>query len=255
MRMKELLISELKRYARKFPNTVKFMLDNYTGNLRCRRCGSLVFREPEIKHYPYQCLHCDENMFSFEVKKSDKPVTVCEVEDLVCCALGSLGLDEDNELYFVRKHAARLLISKNTLLGYELEDGELDRTDDKEIKQFMIRPITGVSFDELWNHGKQHCSKYTIYLNCDEVFTERRPDLLNYQVTNDLMYGKKDIVAAGREYNDFVRKSFRNTEKEYAGYLNLHRELLSKRIKWAIDHLVEIKELGKGRFNILYEEC
>lgn len=252
--MKELLRFGLKPYARKFPNTVKFILENYAGNLRCNRCGRMVLKEPNIEQYPYQCMHCDENMFSIELSKGKQLITPLEIEELVNCTLISLEPDDYDTVYFEKKFAAQLLTAKNILLGYELEDGELDRIDGKEVKQFLIRAAAGDKFNELWNHGKTHCSKFTIYLNSSDVFVERRPDLNNYQTKNDLMYGEEDIVVAGKAYNEFVRKSFRNTKAEYAGYLDRHKSLFFRRIKWTIDHLIEIKDLGNGNYNILYYE-
>lgn len=36
----------------------------------CRRCGHPVY-ESDNPEYGYQCFHCDEDMYSFEVKKQD----------------------------------------------------------------------------------------------------------------------------------------------------------------------------------------
>lgn len=42
-------------------------------NRRCHRCHSIVF-ESDLEGYPFVCLDCDENMFSFEtyIDEDDK---------------------------------------------------------------------------------------------------------------------------------------------------------------------------------------
>ena len=45
---------------------------NHKTNLKCKRCGNFVYKEIHRRNpsfdYPYVCLNCDENMFSFEVE-------------------------------------------------------------------------------------------------------------------------------------------------------------------------------------------
>lgn len=72
----------LEKYKHKYPNSVKYIEDNLT-DLRCFRCGSLLLKEPEPEEYPYQCLACDENMFSFEAIKNDTALTDNEVKNML----------------------------------------------------------------------------------------------------------------------------------------------------------------------------
>lgn len=40
---------------------------------KCKRCGCYVLCEKFIgQYYPYYCVNCDENMFTFETVKSEK---------------------------------------------------------------------------------------------------------------------------------------------------------------------------------------
>lgn len=38
----------------------------------CNRCGHKVVRETKIKHYPFFCPNCDENMYRFETTNVKK---------------------------------------------------------------------------------------------------------------------------------------------------------------------------------------
>lgn len=82
----------LEKYKHKYPNSVKYIEDNLT-DLRCFRCGSLLLKESEPEEYPYQCLACDENMFSFEAIKNDTALTDNEVKNMLEYVLRELKLD------------------------------------------------------------------------------------------------------------------------------------------------------------------
>lgn len=60
---------------------VTYVLKNLT-NLRCNHCGHIVLREPSGAAYPYQCLHCDENMFGIEVTPCEE-IPDAEMDELV----------------------------------------------------------------------------------------------------------------------------------------------------------------------------
>lgn len=83
----------LEKYRQKYPNSVKYIEDNLT-DLRCFRCGSLLLKEPESEEYPYQCLTCDENMFSFETIKSETALTDNEAKNMLEYVLRELKLDK-----------------------------------------------------------------------------------------------------------------------------------------------------------------
>lgn len=57
------------------------------------RCGSVVLKEPMIKEYPYQCMSCDENMYSIETHKGIYH-TVEEFDELCCNVRDLLLLDD-----------------------------------------------------------------------------------------------------------------------------------------------------------------
>ena len=51
-------------------------------------------KEPESEEYPYQCLTCDENMFSFEARKSETALTDNEANNMLEYVLRELKLDK-----------------------------------------------------------------------------------------------------------------------------------------------------------------
>lgn len=253
--MREDLYKVLKKYARKFPKTVNFIFENEAGNARCARCGHIVLKEPFAEGYPYQCMTCDENLLDFEVRTDRQPCTVAEMEQLIEDTAYLLLLDTIADKYFERKHAAKLLTGDNILIGYELEDGALEKVGDQEIKQMLVRPISSDSFKELWEHGKTYCSKFTIYLRAGNLFVERRPDMLNYDTKSDFMYGQEDVIAGGKSYNDSAKKDLHYSEEEYHEfYTKRYKELFFMRIKRAIENLVGIQMTGYKGYNILFEE-
>ena len=80
----------LEQYGRQAVNYVV----NLLTNRRCNRCGHTVLQEPEGDEYPYQCLHCDENMYKIEThtgeqitdEEFDKLVRLVYEADLGDCA-------------------------------------------------------------------------------------------------------------------------------------------------------------------------
>ena len=150
-----------------------------------------------------------------------------------------------------RELAKELLSRKNILIGYELEDGELEGND----KQVLIRPISTDNFKKLWNHGKKYCSKMTIYLLNDDLFIERRPDKLNYETQYDYMYNSDDLIKCSEE---FVKKNIEAFEKgdlEYLDYENYARTMLEKRVNYILKTLKNVVEVNKelGEYNIIYK--
>ena len=99
----------LEKYKDKLPKSVKYVEDNLT-NYRCIRCGSPIFLETEVKDYPYQCLTCDENMYSFEVETSEQEVTAEEIESIIAYLIQQKGLDiNDTGTTITRKRAKELV--------------------------------------------------------------------------------------------------------------------------------------------------
>ncbi len=151
---------------------------------------------------------------------------------------------------------ARELLSGNCLLGYELEDGAIgEKVCGRFIKQFLVRPISKEAFEELWQHGKTHCSKFVIYIKSDDVFVCRRPDMLNYATDDDYMYGQENLIAAARAYNDATRTDLRYTEEYFADNVTApYKAQLDSRIEYALQNLVEIAKLSDDRYNIRFAE-
>lgn len=99
----------LEKYKNKLPKSVKYVEENLT-NYRCIRCGSPILLDPEIEDYPYQCLTCDENMYSFEVESSEQELTAEEIENIITYLTQQKGLDiEDVGTVITRKRAIVLV--------------------------------------------------------------------------------------------------------------------------------------------------
>lgn len=99
----------LEKYKDKLPKSVKYVEDNLT-NYRCIRCGSPILLETEVKDYPYQCLTCDENMYSFEVETSEQEITAEEMESIIAYLTQHKGLDiRDTGTVITRKRAKELV--------------------------------------------------------------------------------------------------------------------------------------------------
>lgn len=140
-----------------------------------------------------------------------------------------------------------LLKQEHILLGYELEDCQLEKINGKEIHQFLVRPISRQNFIEIWEHGKEYCSKFYIYIKDDGLFNARRPDMLNYDGENDTMYNSEDIMSIGKEIQTELTKRFGEDVYKH------DKANLNNRIDCAIDNLIEVQDLGGGKYNILFE--
>lgn len=90
------MLSYLEKFKKDFPNSVKYINDNLT-ELRCNRCGAPVLKEINTDCYPYQCLNCDENKFSFEVRKSNINANDNELYTILEYVVNELNLDKRKE--------------------------------------------------------------------------------------------------------------------------------------------------------------
>lgn len=151
----------------------------------------------------------------------------------------------------MKKFIEELLKQDNILIGYELEDGEHCKNDKKNIRQMLVRPITDENFIELWFHGQKHCSKFMIYLIMNDLFVWRRPDMINYETYNDEMFGKNIIKGAITLNNESIK--LYNTQ--HSKSVQCEKDRLMDRFDMAVNHFIEVKDLGNGSYNILFEEC
>lgn len=66
----------MKKFNRDiYPNTYSYVVKNDTRSIRCNRCGTVALKEigTELKkEYPYQCMDCDENMYSIETHNGEE---------------------------------------------------------------------------------------------------------------------------------------------------------------------------------------
>ncbi len=95
-------------------------------DLICRRCGQPVY-ESENPEYGYQCFHCDENLYAFEVEEQDglylPPVIVARPAQGISIneELEYLLDDAGNPRIFENQPAAEAFFLKN---GFTVEDLE-----------------------------------------------------------------------------------------------------------------------------------
>jgi predicted SprT family Zn-dependent metalloprotease len=78
----------------KSPKTLCYVMENDTFNRRCNRCQSVVLKEtnPTEQNYPYQCMSCDENLFTIETHEG-KYHNDNEFQELLCNTRDLLLLD------------------------------------------------------------------------------------------------------------------------------------------------------------------
>ena len=77
----------MKDAKKRHVNSTKKKLRNFLRkriqkNVRCRICHAIVLlSDLKSEGYTYQCLHCDEDLFTFEVYEGDD-VTVDEMKEI-----------------------------------------------------------------------------------------------------------------------------------------------------------------------------
>ena len=75
------------------PKSFTYVLAHNTENRRCNRCGSVVLTEEPGSGYPYQCIHCDEDLYEIETHLGHK-YTSEEFVTLCCDVRDTLLLDD-----------------------------------------------------------------------------------------------------------------------------------------------------------------
>ena len=85
----------------------------------CRRCGHPVY-ESDIAEYSYQCFHCDEDLYSFEVAEQDAhylpPVMVARPVD-------GITINEQLEYLLNESDEPRVFRNQPEAEGYLLAHG------------------------------------------------------------------------------------------------------------------------------------
>ena len=77
-----------------YPNTYNYVKDNIVEGVRCNRCGTTVLKS-EVEGYTYQCMHCNEDLSTFETYKSDDTYSADEFDNISNYTLAELLLDEE----------------------------------------------------------------------------------------------------------------------------------------------------------------
>lgn len=84
-------IKGLKFDPERFPNTEEYVRKRTTFSIRCNRCGCPVLKS-DTEGYAYQCMNCDEDLYSTEVHRG-KPTTKDELNQLLLDTQVLLELD------------------------------------------------------------------------------------------------------------------------------------------------------------------
>jgi len=93
---KKKTLRQLERFSQRYPKTAAHVNRYATMNIRCRRCGTVVLKEPDIEEYPFYCANCYENMYGVETFLG-APRNLSELYRLMCYAL-TLELDDEEDL-------------------------------------------------------------------------------------------------------------------------------------------------------------
>ncbi len=146
----------------------------------CRRCGSPVWKS-DLPQYEYQCLKCDEDLFSFEAEEQNahylpRVFLATHFEGITINPLAYLQDDNHNLLIFDNQIAAELFLTQHGYSGEDLETVYFVEIDHNKITclncghEFML---AGASVDSLGAHTT--CEK------CGTSFDIDLPDLGNSQ--------------------------------------------------------------------------
>lgn len=85
----------IKNFDKKlYPHTYNYVMNNIVEGVRCNRCGTTVLLS-EVEGYTYQCMHCDEDLSTFETYKSNDTYSADEFDIICNDTLTELLLDEE----------------------------------------------------------------------------------------------------------------------------------------------------------------
>lgn len=76
-----------------YKNTLCYVHEKITDNIRCRKCGSIVLKTELTDEYKFQCLNCDEDLYAMETYEGEK-FTPSEFAETVAQAANIFNLDK-----------------------------------------------------------------------------------------------------------------------------------------------------------------
>lgn len=76
------------------PKSYKYVYDNLIPNRICNRCNSYVLKS-HVQGYAYQCMYCDEDLFTFETHKTNEEISDADFCDLIEETNYRLNLDDE----------------------------------------------------------------------------------------------------------------------------------------------------------------
>ena len=66
----------------KYKSASEYVKNMLVKSRKCNRCGSYVLKS-ELKEYSYQCMYCDEDLYTFETTKTTRKISNIEYKDLI----------------------------------------------------------------------------------------------------------------------------------------------------------------------------
>lgn len=81
----------------KYPKATEYVIEKLQHKRKCNCCNSYVLESGIKPEYPYQCMYCDEDMYSFETHIVDDVISEDDLIDLIDTTNAILCLDEKTE--------------------------------------------------------------------------------------------------------------------------------------------------------------
>ena len=81
----------------RYPKATEYVVENLQYKIACNRCKNYVLKTELEDNYAYQCMHCDEDLYSIETETIDNLPSEDDLIDLVEWTNEILCLDEETE--------------------------------------------------------------------------------------------------------------------------------------------------------------
>lgn len=91
--LKDLEIVEHEIFT-KYPKSTEYVIEKLQDKRLCNRCLSYVLESETKPEYSYQCMYCDEDLYSIETHSVDESISLNDLIDLIEMTNGILCLDD-----------------------------------------------------------------------------------------------------------------------------------------------------------------
>lgn len=81
----------------KYPKATEYVIEKLQHKRVCNRCLSYVLESENKPKYKYQCMCCDEDLYSIETKTINKSISLDDLIELIETTNAILCLDEKTE--------------------------------------------------------------------------------------------------------------------------------------------------------------